>query len=86
MIQALAASGPDTPVLDVMLRDVAVVNHRAPLAEAVTRLQTSGQQLVGVVDNEERVVGIITLENLAEYMMVAQASRGWLQPSEAKIT
>jgi stage IV sporulation protein FB len=83
MIQALAASGPETPVLDVMLRDVQVVSHRAPLAEAVAKLRSSGQQLVGVVDDDEHVVGIITLENLAEYMMVRQASRGWLRPSEA---
>lgn len=77
MIRALAATGPDTPVLDVMERDVATINCHAPLAEAVTALQTSGRPLVGIVDDEARVVGIITLENLAEYMMVDAASRGW---------
>jgi stage IV sporulation protein FB len=86
MIRALSESGPDTPVLDVMIRDVATVNRRAPLAEAVTGLQTSGHQLIGVVDDDERVVGIVTLENLAEYMMVAQASPGWLQTGKAPAT
>lgn len=77
MIQALAATGPDTSVLDVMERDVATINRYAPLSDAVTALQTSGRPLVGIVDDEARVVGIITLENLAEYMMIAAASRGW---------
>jgi stage IV sporulation protein FB len=88
IIRALSATGPNTPVLDVMLRDVSVINCHAPLADAVARLQTSGQPLIGVVDDEQRVVGIVTLENLAEYMMVAQANRGWRgePPKEWKAT
>jgi len=77
MIQALAATGPNTSVLDVMERDVATISSYAPLSEAVTALQASGRPLIGIVDDADRVVGIITLENLAEYMMVATASRGW---------
>ncbi|MFO1082958.1 MAG: site-2 protease family protein [Reyranellaceae bacterium] len=75
MIRALSERGPDTPVVEVMERDVTVVSHRAPLGEAVAKLQGSRQPLVGVVDDEDRVVGIVTLENLAEYLMVAQAGR-----------
>ena len=77
IIRALAATGPDTPVLDVMERDVVTINCRAPLSEAVAALNTGGRPLVGIIDDEEHVVGIITLENLAEYMMVDAASRGW---------
>lgn len=77
MIRALAATGPDTPVLGVMERDVVTINCHAPLSEAITALQTSDSPLVGIVDDEARVVGIITLENLAEYMMIDAASRGW---------
>lgn len=77
MIRALAEKGPDTPVLDVMERDVLVINRRAPLAEAVSLLQSSGQSLVGVVDDDLRVTGIITLENLAEFMLVSQAAPGF---------
>lgn len=75
MIRALAESGPGTPVVDVMEPDIAVINSRAPLAEAVTQLQKGRQPLVAVIDDDQRVVGIITLENLAEFMMVNQASR-----------
>lgn len=76
MIKALSETGPDTAVLDVMERDVPTINCRAPLERAVTCLQSSEKPLIGVVDDDERVVGIITLEHIAEYMMVAQATRG----------
>ena len=76
MIRALTERSSDTPVVDVMERDVATVSCRAPLSEAVAKLRSGGQPpLVGVIDDDDRVVGIITLENLAEYLMVAQASR-----------
>lgn len=84
MIRALAATGPDTPVLEVMERDVATINSRAPLADAVAALQTSGKPLVGIVDDADRVVGMITLENLAEYMMVSEAGRAWRPPTPAR--
>ncbi len=77
IIAALSASGPSTPVIDVMEREVPTVNHRAPLSEAVAILQTGAKPIVGVVDDDERVVGIVTLENLAEFMMVQEADRGW---------
>src|SRR5690606_19295874 len=77
MIKALSESGPETSVLDVMEREVPTINCRAPLERAVTILQGSGKPLIGVVDDDERVVGLITLENVAEYMMVSQARRGW---------
>jgi stage IV sporulation protein FB len=77
MIRALAASGPETPVLDVMNRDVATIHHRAPLSQAVDKLQSSGQPVIAVIDDNDRVVGMVTLENLAEYMMVVQAGQSW---------
>ncbi|MGD9885137.1 MAG: site-2 protease family protein [Reyranella sp.] len=74
MIRGLMTRGPDTPVADVMERDVATVDRQAPLSEAIAKLQGGGQALIGVVDTDGRLTGIITLENLAEYLMVAQAS------------
>lgn len=75
MIRALTERGPDTPVVDVMERDLSTVDRRAPLSEAVTKLQGGRRPLIGVIDEDDRVVGIITLENLAEYLMVIQSSR-----------
>ena len=86
MIRALASTGPDTPVLDVMERDVPVISHRAPLSEAAELLHGSGKPLVGVVDENQRVIGIITLENLAEFMLVDQANQGWRRNTGAART
>jgi Zn-dependent protease/CBS domain-containing protein len=77
IIRALSSSGPDTPVLDVMERDIPTIDYRAPLSEAADLLHGSGKPLVGVVDENQRVIGIITLENLAEFMLVDQANQGW---------
>ncbi len=84
MIRALAERGPETPVLDVMLRDIAVVSQRAPLDEAIGKLQLSNQPLVGVVDDAGRVVGIFTRENLAEYVLVEQARQRKAQSSSGR--
>ncbi len=70
MIQALRDQGPDTPVIEVMQRDIPVVHARDSLAEALTRLQEAQQPAVGVADADDRLIGIITPENLGEIMMV----------------
>lgn len=77
IIAALSATGPQTPVLDVMEREVPTVNRRAPLSEAVAILQTGRKPIVGVVDDDDRVVGIVTMENIAEYMMIEEAGRSF---------
>ena len=77
IIKALSSTGPETAVIEVMERDVATVHCKAPLAEAVDALHAGGSSLVGVLDDAGRIVGIVTKENVAEYMMVAQARRGW---------
>lgn len=59
IIRALVVTGPDTPVLAVMERDVVTINCHAPLSDAVA-LQASARPLLGI-DDEARVVGIITL-------------------------
>jgi stage IV sporulation protein FB len=74
IIRALADTGPDTPVVDVMERDTPVVNRRAQLSEAIERLQTGTVKVLGVADDSGRIVGILTMENLAEFMLVQRAS------------
>jgi stage IV sporulation protein FB len=74
MIRALSATGPDTPVIDVMERNVPVISRRAPLSKAIEKLQTGNIKLVGVVDDDGRISGILTMENLAEFMLVQQAT------------
>jgi hypothetical protein len=70
MIKALAATSPKSPEPDVMDRDVATISHRAPLSEATKTLQMSGRR-------NSQFVGVMTLDNLPEYLMVAEAGRSW---------
>jgi stage IV sporulation protein FB len=74
IIRALSETGPDTPVIEVMEGDVPVVSKRAPLSQAIEKLQSGSAKVVGVVDDDQRIVGILTMENLAEFMLVRQAT------------
>jgi len=77
IIKALAQGGPDTPVAEVMEHDVPAISSHAPLPEAIRLLQGSDRSLIGVHDREGRITGILTPENVAEYMLVTQAGRTW---------
>jgi stage IV sporulation protein FB len=70
MIAALKASGPETPVIDVMARDVPTVKVGQPLEAAIRLLQEKQVAEVAVVDDDDRLVGYVSRENLAEFMMI----------------
>jgi Zn-dependent protease/CBS domain-containing protein len=73
MIKALKERGPETPVLEVMQSDVPTVSARAKLDTALRSLMQRGRPVVGVTDAQDRLVGLLTLENLGEMMMVHSA-------------
>ena len=75
MIKALKEHGPETPVLDVMQSDIPTVPARAKLDTALRLLMQKGQPVVGVTDAQGRLVGLLTVENLGEMMMVRSAPR-----------
>ncbi|MEC9342377.1 MAG: site-2 protease family protein [Pseudomonadota bacterium] len=72
MVAGLQASGRQTPVVDVMTRDIPVVRVDAGLEAALKPMQGSGG-LVGVTDTDGRLVGYINRENIGELMMVRSA-------------
>jgi len=74
LIQALQEKGGNAPVLDFMARDLPTVPENACLDNVFQLLQGRGRRLVGVVDRQQRLVGYITSENLAELVMI-QSSR-----------
>ena len=74
MIRALRDLGPQTPVLEIMERDVPTVSARANLDAAVRALTQLGKPVVGVLDGDGKLIGLLTAENLGEMMMV-QAAR-----------
>jgi stage IV sporulation protein FB len=76
LIKALHQTGPDTPVLDVMQRDVPVVPVHGRLEAALRHLQEQDQAVVAVIDDSGNLVGYITPENMGELMMVRRARPG----------
>jgi Mg/Co/Ni transporter MgtE len=86
MIHALPALGPDTRVEDIMRHDVPVFAQNASLEYAFETMQESDSPALRVVDSRPRLVGILTVENVGELMMIrsmARASRnlGWRIPT-----
>lgn len=73
MIRALKDYGPNTPVLEVMETDIPSVPARASLDSAVQALIQMGKPVVGVIDSQDRLLGLLTAENLGEMMMVQAA-------------
>ncbi len=70
MIRAMENKGPDTPVTDVMRRDVPVVRQNESLEKAFQLMQECGCPALPVVDSWGRLAGIISPENVGELMMV----------------
>lgn len=73
MIRTLRERGPEVPVLEVMRADIPVVRDRQSLEAALKVMQERSLPALGVVDREERLVGLITPENVGELMMVLSA-------------
>ncbi|MGH6866494.1 MAG: site-2 protease family protein [Methyloceanibacter sp.] len=70
---ALKERGPETSVLDVMETDVPTVSAPAMLDTAFRWLVERGRPVVGVVDPDQRLVGLLTAENLGEMMRLDSA-------------
>jgi Zn-dependent protease len=74
LMEALARSGPETPVLEVMHRDPVTVTPTTGLGAVLERLQPDPSRPVLVVENGT-LRGMITLDHLAEFIMVSRQIR-----------
>ncbi len=73
-MRGLASEGSSGAVLDVMNREVPFAAPSADLEVVLRHLQSDPSTPVLVLDNDA-LVGMITLENLAEYIQIAQVRR-----------
>ena len=77
LVQALHVQpheAADRPVAEVMLRQILTVPALAPLTLAQSLMESSGWRALPVVDNQERFVGMITVEDLARvYHVMSEA-------------
>lgn len=74
MIKSLKDDGPLSLVRDVMQTDIPTVSSRAKLDTALHLLVGRACPMVGVTDADGRVVGLLTVENLGELMMIHNAT------------
>jgi len=70
LISALQRTGGQTPVIEIMQRDVPTVAENACVENILRLLQGTRQRTVGVLDGQGRFVGYITVDNLAELIMI----------------
>ncbi len=73
LVTALRASGPEAPVLGVMREDFPVIHPETPFDEAFQLMQQSGTPVLPVTDADGRLVGLFTMENIGEMLMVRSA-------------
>ena len=73
IIRALKELGPDARVSEAMTTNLPVVDRRRPLDEALKVLQEKSAPAIAVVEQDGRLVGLITTETIGELMMVGQA-------------
>jgi Zn-dependent protease/CBS domain-containing protein len=73
MIRALKEKGPSCPVLEATEAVIPTVSARATLESAIKVLQESRAPAIGATDGSDRLIGLLTAENLGEMMMVRAA-------------
>jgi stage IV sporulation protein FB len=76
IIRALKELGPNAQVHQAMSPDIAVVDRRKPLDEAVRTMQERSLPAVAVVEPDGRLAGLISTETIGELMMLSQALPG----------
>lgn len=71
-IRALSQQGQNTPVVDVIRRNVPAVDSHDMVETALMRLQESGAKTLPVM-HAGRFVGLVTSENITEFLMIRSA-------------
>ena len=75
MISAMKSTGPKTPVIEVMTKDVPMIRAGQSLDLGIRQMRDNQSAFLGVIDDNGRLVGYVNRENLAEMMMLGGAER-----------
>jgi Zn-dependent protease len=73
-MKALAESGQSASVAEVMRREVTEIDSHDMVETALQRLQQNGSKTLPVTHNGQ-LVGLVTSENITEYLMIRSALR-----------
>jgi len=83
LVLGLKEKGPDAPVSSVM-RKSAVTSVTVSLNDAVMDMNRQGLRSQIVVDGKGRLAGMLTIENVAEMMMIHTIRSDWKFAHQAK--
>jgi stage IV sporulation protein FB len=73
LVRGMKERGPSAGVSEVMTAPVPVVSPLLGFQEALERLRSSGLPALPVVDGAGRLVGLLTLDNISDLLMVRRA-------------
>lgn len=73
LIRSLTDHGPEAPVSQAMARNVPALPLGISFEQALGRLRASGFPALPVVDAAGRLMGLLTLDNITDLIMVRQA-------------
>lgn len=74
LIRGLRERGSQATVAETMTAPTPTVSPNAPFQEALERLRASGLPALPVVDAAGALVGLLTLENIAELLLIRRAA------------
>jgi len=74
LLRALAERGPETPASEVMRKDYVTAEESELLSTALARLEACNCHALPVT-NRGKLSGILTMDNLGEYLLVQNALR-----------
>lgn len=74
LVKALKAQGAHCPIGQVMRENLLTVHADEPVHAVVTKMRSLGRSSAPVVDGD-RLEGLLTLENVGEFLMVSAALR-----------
>jgi Zn-dependent protease len=73
LIKGISQRGPSSTVGEAMTVQVKAVSPRLGFQEALERLRSSGLPALPVVDESGRLVGLLTLDNITDLLLVRRA-------------
>ena len=75
MFDQLKKNGSEAPVVELMMTDLPSVHVSDALEASVRSLQQGSAAAIGVVDDAERLVGLVTRETIDDLLMLDRADR-----------
>ncbi len=80
LVRGLQVEGDEAPVGRVVVMDVETVDVDAPLEEALVRMRSASMSAMPVLSRGQ-LVGLLTIENVADWLLVREARRQRTGPS-----